>query len=200
MIITQTPLRISLLGGGTDFPSFFRRHGGAVLFYMLESRYLRALSAADLEPHAQGFSLYRRYERLDGTPLADSLPAGEVVRVRLVLRVPEARTWVALDDPLPAGMEPINLAFATTGSHTAMDGRRYGRRGLLDGRWYFYHAELRDDRVLHFADSLPTGTYELAYLTRATTVGTFTAPPARVSAMYHEGLWGRSDAPRVKVQ
>ena len=31
MIITQTPLRISLLGGGTDFPSFFHRHGGAVL-------------------------------------------------------------------------------------------------------------------------------------------------------------------------
>ena len=31
MIITQTPLRVSLLGGGTDFPGFFRRHGGAVL-------------------------------------------------------------------------------------------------------------------------------------------------------------------------
>ena len=31
MIITQTPLRVSLLGGGTDFPDFFRRHGGAVL-------------------------------------------------------------------------------------------------------------------------------------------------------------------------
>lgn len=31
MIITQTPLRISLLGGGTDFPAFFRQHGGAVL-------------------------------------------------------------------------------------------------------------------------------------------------------------------------
>ncbi len=31
MIITQTPLRISLLGGGTDFPEFFVEHGGAVL-------------------------------------------------------------------------------------------------------------------------------------------------------------------------
>lgn len=31
MIITQTPFRISFVGGGTDFPDFFRRHGGAVL-------------------------------------------------------------------------------------------------------------------------------------------------------------------------
>ena len=31
MIITQTPLRISFLGGGTDYPEHFEKHGGAVL-------------------------------------------------------------------------------------------------------------------------------------------------------------------------
>ncbi|MGQ9594021.1 MAG: GHMP family kinase ATP-binding protein [Anaerolineae bacterium] len=31
MIITQTPIRISLAGGGTDFPEFFRREEGCVL-------------------------------------------------------------------------------------------------------------------------------------------------------------------------
>lgn len=31
MIIIQTPLRVSLFGGGTDFPSYFREHGGCVL-------------------------------------------------------------------------------------------------------------------------------------------------------------------------
>lgn len=31
MIIVQTPLRISLFGGGTDFPSFFKEEGGCVL-------------------------------------------------------------------------------------------------------------------------------------------------------------------------
>jgi D-glycero-alpha-D-manno-heptose-7-phosphate kinase len=31
MIITRTPLRISLAGGGTDFPEFYRAEGGAVL-------------------------------------------------------------------------------------------------------------------------------------------------------------------------
>lgn len=31
MIITQTPLRVSLLGGNTDFPEYYKRYGGLVL-------------------------------------------------------------------------------------------------------------------------------------------------------------------------
>lgn len=31
ILISQTPFRISFLGGGTDYPDYFRRHGGATL-------------------------------------------------------------------------------------------------------------------------------------------------------------------------
>src|SRR5690349_15889862 len=31
MVITRTPLRISFFGGGTDYPVWYREHGGAVL-------------------------------------------------------------------------------------------------------------------------------------------------------------------------
>ena len=31
MIITKTPLRMSFVGGGSDLPSYYREHGGAVL-------------------------------------------------------------------------------------------------------------------------------------------------------------------------
>lgn len=31
MIITRTPLRVSLLGGNTDFPAYYNKYGGAVL-------------------------------------------------------------------------------------------------------------------------------------------------------------------------
>ena len=31
MIISRTPFRVSLFGGGTDYPVWFRKHGGAVL-------------------------------------------------------------------------------------------------------------------------------------------------------------------------
>ena len=31
MIITRTPYRVSFFGGGTDYPTWFTNHGGAVL-------------------------------------------------------------------------------------------------------------------------------------------------------------------------
>ena len=31
MVITRTPFRVSFFGGGTDYPGWFRKHGGAVL-------------------------------------------------------------------------------------------------------------------------------------------------------------------------
>ena len=31
MIISRTPFRLSFLGGGTDYPSWYREHGGKVL-------------------------------------------------------------------------------------------------------------------------------------------------------------------------
>ena len=31
MIISRTPYRISFFGGGTDYPAWFRKHGGSVL-------------------------------------------------------------------------------------------------------------------------------------------------------------------------
>ena len=31
MIISKTPFRISFFGGGTDYPPYFREHGGSVL-------------------------------------------------------------------------------------------------------------------------------------------------------------------------
>jgi D-glycero-alpha-D-manno-heptose-7-phosphate kinase len=46
MIITRTPYRISFFGGGTDYPTWYREHGGAVLattinkYCYLTARYL----------------------------------------------------------------------------------------------------------------------------------------------------------------
>lgn len=35
MIISRTPFRVSLFGGGTDYPKWFRKHGGAVLGFAI---------------------------------------------------------------------------------------------------------------------------------------------------------------------
>lgn len=36
MIITKTPYRISLFGGGTDHPAWFKRHGGEVISFAID--------------------------------------------------------------------------------------------------------------------------------------------------------------------
>jgi hypothetical protein len=54
--------------------------------------------------------------------------------------------------------------------------------GLLtgwEGRW-FDHQELKDDRCEAFTAYLAPGVYEYSYLTRATTLGVFIAPPPKV--------------------
>ena len=38
MIITRTPLRISFFGGGTDYPVWYREHGGSVLATAIDKR------------------------------------------------------------------------------------------------------------------------------------------------------------------
>jgi D-glycero-alpha-D-manno-heptose-7-phosphate kinase len=35
MIITRTPHRVSLIGGGTDFPAWYNKHGGAVIGFAI---------------------------------------------------------------------------------------------------------------------------------------------------------------------
>ena len=48
MIITRTPYRVSLFGGGTDYPSWYKEHGGSVLtstidrYCYLSARYMPA--------------------------------------------------------------------------------------------------------------------------------------------------------------
>jgi D-glycero-alpha-D-manno-heptose-7-phosphate kinase len=49
MIITKTPYRISLFGGGTDMPEWFERHGGAVLSFSID-KYCYLL-CRDLPPY-----------------------------------------------------------------------------------------------------------------------------------------------------
>jgi D-glycero-alpha-D-manno-heptose-7-phosphate kinase len=36
VIVTRTPFRISLFGGGTDYPQWYREHGGAVLGFAID--------------------------------------------------------------------------------------------------------------------------------------------------------------------
>ena len=36
MVITKTPYRISLFGGGTDHPAWYKKHGGEVISFAID--------------------------------------------------------------------------------------------------------------------------------------------------------------------
>ncbi len=180
-------------------PVTISKNGTGQAYYALT---LETYSSAPQEALASGLAVERRIERLDGQgqptggPLASSatLDAGALVRVTLRLTSPTARSYVVLDDALPAGLEALNASFETTASGIA------NQSG--SGQWWgsFNHTEVRDDRVLLFADYLRAGEHTYTYVARATTPGTFVHPPARAEAMYQPETQGRTATGTLTVR
>lgn len=64
MIITRTPVRVSFLGGGTDYPAYFRHHGGATLVTTIDKyTYVTVNSLTEFFDHRIGV-YYSRVERV----------------------------------------------------------------------------------------------------------------------------------------
>jgi hypothetical protein len=144
-------------------------------------------------PVVRGLALRRRY--LDPTTLepVTRVKAGQLVKVQLEVTTGEPRHYVAVSDPLPAGLEAMNPKLATSGVSESRQRTRWYARP--DWSW----SELRDRSVLAFADRLGPGTHVFEYLARATLVGSFRATPAQVEAMYDPDLVGRAALATLEV-
>jgi uncharacterized protein YfaS (alpha-2-macroglobulin family) len=153
-----------------------------------------------------GIRVERWYERYETAAPVTSVAEGDLVRVRLKITVPERRTFVVLDDALPAGLEAIDLSLRTAtklpgpgvkteDSDQQEQDESAGWYGFWDAGWWspFDHREIRDDRVVYAATMLWPGTYTASYVARATTPGTFIKPPAHAEEMYNPAVYGRSD-------
>ncbi|WP_420130547.1 MG2 domain-containing protein [Longimicrobium sp.] len=181
--------------------------GGVPIYYDLSVR--EVVSRPTLTPLDRGIAVERWYETLDTRRPITGVVEGQVVRVRLRVTVPEERQMVILDDPLPAGLEAVDLSLRTVSPFPAGafgEGSEGEDDGFDDsatpvwafgswdsGMWSaFDHREIRDDRVIYFARMLWKGTYSATYLARATTAGRFTMAPAHAEEMYNPGVHGRS--------
>ncbi len=183
---------------GQGLPVKIDKTGPGTLHYGLRLTYAprRPLEARD-----EGLAVYKTLSGLDGKPMAD-IKAGQLVLVTLEVLAPKESLFVVVDDPLPAGFEAVNPTFETESEE---------KSGLLaalaeaDGEggwwrwWGFNHVEMRDDRVLLFADSLPVGVHKHRYLARALTPGTFALPGSKAEWMYAPETFGRSGELTVKI-
>jgi uncharacterized protein YfaS (alpha-2-macroglobulin family) len=137
----------------------------------------------------RGFSVLRRYDRLDDDNKlrgAESLRVGDRVLVTLNVAVREGARYLAIDDALPSILEAVNPEFKTQEARSATT--------LADtsDRWISNFREIRKDRCLYFADYAAPGDYTLRYVARVRAAGSVTAPPAKVEEMYHPERYGLS--------
>ena len=141
---------------------------------------------------AQGFSITRVYlDAKTDAPIVSAKP-GQLVRVRVTASSSTEHRYIALVDPLPAGLEPVNPKLTDqedVRDHSGIDWWR--------NRWV--QTELRDDRAQAFADEIGPGDITLEYLARAAISGRFLAPPATVEEMYHPAVRGRTPSARFEV-
>ena len=119
-----------------------------------------------------------------------SLAVGEVVEERVRIVNPADRHFVAVVVPLAAGMEPLNPKLATA----PPEARPTGAITLAPT----YGAYL-DDQAAFYYDTLPKGTYEFAFRTRATVPGSFVQPPAKAELMYDGAVRGNGAGARIEV-
>jgi len=156
------------------------RQGRGSLYYTYRYRYV---PRRNLQPLVgNGFVIKKRYlDPVTGTEVS-VLKRGQDYLVEIVVQTSQNRSMVVVDDALPAGVEVVNLSFATE-SNTPNSAKTQSNE---DGYyWYgFDHKEIYRDRVIFTADFLSPGTYTLTYLVRAASPGRFGIPGVHVEEMY----------------
>lgn len=129
MIITRTPFRVSLFGGGSDYPAWYRENGGAVLGYAID-KYCY-ISLRELPP----FFKHKHRIVYSRSELVNELEEIEHPAVRAVLmdRGVQVGLEVHHDGDLPARSGLGSSSSFTVGllhALAALDGRMVSKRHL----------------------------------------------------------------------
>lgn len=172
--------------------AFARTDGPGNLYY---TAHLEAdLPVEEVQPLDQGIVISRSYYRLDDpeTPVTEA-KQGDLLLARLTLVAPHALHYAVVDDPLPAGLEPVDQSLNVSTQNVEIPQQytydELWRRGW--GWWNFNHIEYHDEKVVLSADYLPAGTYVYTYLVRAGTQGVFRSIPITAQEFYFPEVYGR---------
>ncbi|MCL5021348.1 MAG: hypothetical protein M1339_06795, partial [Bacteroidetes bacterium] len=177
-----------------QLPVHIEKDGPGILYYGMRMNYY---PTRDTIVRDEGIAVLKTITSVDGKPVEQThdgeyvLSAGNMYKVTLTVVVPQERNFVVIDDPLPAGTEPVNLTFQTEssflGASVDNDISQYESMYWSGG---FNHVEQKDDRVLLFANTLDAGVHSYSYLVRAATYGTFAMPGTHAEEMYTPDVFG----------
>ena len=100
MILTRSPLRISLGGGGTDLPSYYREHGGFLIAGAID----RYVYVNVMRPFTQG--IYLKYSKLEHVNFIDEVQhpiIREAIKM-LDFKTPQIEITTLADIPAGTGL------------------------------------------------------------------------------------------------
>jgi hypothetical protein len=201
----------ALTPGKTNVLAFTRDYSRpGRLYYSLDLRYVTP--AREIEALNRGFAISHAYTLVDdpSRPIS-SVTVGDTVRVTLTVIAPFDRSYVLVEDLLPAGLEPVDARLRTVDASlkAKLESERLVAAQRQTGayvapwfRWYYspwQQVDLRDDRAVLYAERLAKGVYEYVYYARATTPGNFFVAPAHAEETYFPEVFGRSDSTRFTV-
>ncbi|MGE5224874.1 MAG: alpha-2-macroglobulin family protein, partial [Omnitrophica WOR_2 bacterium] len=171
-----------------------RSEGPGNLYYT--ARLNVSVPVEQVKALSRGITVSRNYYRMDDlhNPVT-TIQQGEILLARLTVVVPHDMHYLVVEDPLPAGMEPVDASLRTSQSYQGNPSLGWTSADESQGWgwWYFNHAELRDDKVVLSVSYLPAGTYEYTYRVRATTPGTYHVIPPTSYEFYFPEVYGRGD-------
>jgi D-glycero-alpha-D-manno-heptose-7-phosphate kinase len=125
MLISQTPLRVSFAGGGSDLPSFYRQHGGAVLSTAID-KYVY-VTVSEKFDHALRIS-YSRTEEVDSVDHIEHPLVREALRllsirggleITSVADIPSRGTGLGSSSSFTVGL--LHALHAAQGRHVSSD-------------------------------------------------------------------------------
>ena len=100
MIITRSPLRITLGGGGTDLPSYYREHGGFVISAAID----KYVYVSVIRPFIPGIFLkYSQMEKVEHIDQVDHRIIREALRI-LDFKTPQVEITTLADIPSGTGL------------------------------------------------------------------------------------------------
>ena len=174
-------------------PSPSASAGQAALYWSAAAVYYDTANA-DARQGSRQLAITRKYALLTPvtvkdrivyreTPFTGEAKPGDVLTVRLTAAGSPEWRYLAIEDPLPAGVESIQDTTAYP----------LEREAAAAQWWYGSRVEYRDSRTVFFQETFESGRYEYSYLVRVIAPGQFRAVPAQISPMYVPGVHASSE-------
>jgi uncharacterized protein YfaS (alpha-2-macroglobulin family) len=186
--------RLELSSGAPHAVAFVLRAA-----YDLPSERVTGGTSSDVGP-----DVYRMITTADGSPIdLAHVKAGQLVRVALLARFHTGgarRSYLAVNDALPAGFEPVEPDLASVASAPNISSAHPLHDLLAYSGSRANYVDMKDDRVSIYFDSFYGNDVAATYLARATTPGTFALPPASAELMYEANSHSFSDGGTVVIE